>query len=165
MTIRRDGELLVIQNGEAPAKTGPAAEPRILGETGVPGRLDLPDGFRFFASFSQNRIQAKSLLTLDSAYREVLDADAVRKACGGEIVLRFRTRRRGDTFHPLGAPGRKKLKSFLIDLKVPAVQRETIPLLCCGSEIAWVFGHRISETFRVTDETKRFLVLSVGHNT
>ena len=63
-----------------------------------------------------------------------------------------RNRRTGDRFHPLGAPGSKKLKEFLIDRKVPVDKRDRLPLLVWNGEIVWIAGVEVSERFKVRDE-------------
>lgn len=66
----------------------------------------------------------------------------------------------GDRFVPLGMTGRKKLKSFFIDEKIPREQRESIPILTTGTgDIIWVYGKRISEHFRVTEKTRKILFI------
>lgn len=70
---------------------------------------------------------------------------------GVEPKFTVRNRRDGDRFHPLGAPGSKKLKDFLIDRKVPAEQRDRLPLLLWNGEIVWVAGIEVSERFKVRD--------------
>jgi tRNA(Ile)-lysidine synthase len=62
-----------------------------------------------------------------------------------------RNRRRGDRFQPLGLGSPKKLKEFLIDRKIAAGLRDSIPLLVWNGEIVWVAGVEISERFKVTD--------------
>jgi tRNA(Ile)-lysidine synthase len=71
---------------------------------------------------------------------------------GSAPTFTIRNRRTGDRFHPLGAPGSKKLKDFLIDRKVPVERRDRIPLLVWNGEIVWVAGVEISERFKVTDD-------------
>ncbi|NIQ00785.1 MAG: tRNA lysidine(34) synthetase TilS [Nitrospinaceae bacterium] len=57
------------------------------------------------------------------------------------------------------------MKSFFIDAKVPRESRRKIPILTTASdEIIWVYGWRISETYRVTDKTRKILVIE-GHQT
>ncbi|MFQ5894302.1 MAG: tRNA lysidine(34) synthetase TilS [Nitrospinota bacterium] len=85
--------------------------------------------------------------------RAHLDADLL----GAPLMLR--TRRPGDRFHPLGAPGPKKLKDFFIDRKVPRPERDRTPLLAAGEEVAWVVGHRISERFKLRPSTRKVLIL------
>lgn len=75
--------------------------------------------------------------------------------------LRVRNFRPGDRFHPLGAKGTQKLKKFFIDHKVPRFERSEIPLLISGEMIAWVVGYRIDEWVKVTEKTKKVLVVEV----
>lgn len=65
----------------------------------------------------------------------------------------------GARFKPLGLEGSKKVKDFLIDQKVPREERDNIPLILSGSSILWVVGKRISHPYRLTEETRRVLVL------
>ncbi len=69
----------------------------------------------------------------------------------------IRNRRNGDIFKPLGSPGTKKLKEFYIDSKVPREKRGMIPLIVIGNEVVWIIGHKISDKFRVTENTKSVL--------
>ncbi len=72
-----------------------------------------------------------------------------------KIHLRFR--RAGDWFYPFGMKGRKKVKDFFIDLKLPQEQRNEIPILAAADDILWVVGYRSSEKFKVTAESKQIL--------
>jgi tRNA(Ile)-lysidine synthase len=74
--------------------------------------------------------------------------------------LRVRSRREGDRFHPLGAPGSKTLKEFFRERKVWPSDRRDVPLLAAGGSIAWVVGHRIAEPFRVRPGTRRVLAVT-----
>ncbi|MCH7622983.1 MAG: tRNA lysidine(34) synthetase TilS [Nitrospinae bacterium] len=77
---------------------------------------------------------------------------------GPDIHARFF--RPGDRFVPLGMTGRKKLKSFFIDEKIPRKQRESIPILTTRTgDIIWIYGKRISENFRVTEKTRKILFI------
>jgi tRNA(Ile)-lysidine synthase len=69
----------------------------------------------------------------------------------------LRSRQRGDRFHPLGMSGTRKLSDYLIDRKVPRIQRDEIPLLVGKDGIIWVIGHGIAHPFRVTQKTKSVL--------
>jgi tRNA(Ile)-lysidine synthase len=84
----------------------------------------------------------------------LLDADALPGP------LRVRRRRDGDHFRPLGATGESKLKSYLINRKVPRPVRDRIPLVVAGEKIAWVVGYQIDDRFKITPQTRRVLVLS-----
>ncbi len=64
-------------------------------------------------------------------------------------TLCLRTRRSGDYLVVNAAGGRKKLKDYLIDEKVPAKKRDDILVLAQGSHVLWVIGLRISEAAKV----------------
>ena len=84
-----------------------------------------------------------------------LDADRL------SFPLLARGVRPGDRFHPLGAPGTRKLQDFLVDEKVPREDRPGILVIESAGEIAWVVGMRIDERFKVREDTTRVAVLKV----
>ena len=65
--------------------------------------------------------------------------------------LVLRTRRSGDYLYVNASLGRKKLKDYLIDEKVPRGKRDSILLIAQGSHVLWVVGMRISEKARVSE--------------
>ncbi len=87
-------------------------------------------------------------------YRKCFDYDKIKG------VLNVRNRKDGDYFYPLGLTGSKKLKDFFIDYKVTRNERDRVPLICDGDNIMWVVGFRISEKYKITDETKRVLEIT-----
>ena len=72
-----------------------------------------------------------------------------------------RVRRDGDKFQPLGFHGNKKLKKFFIDAKVPQHLRDCTPIICDSQGIIWVGGYRQAESGKVTEQTKRFLKITI----
>jgi tRNA(Ile)-lysidine synthase len=84
-----------------------------------------------------------------------LDAESV----GQEV--RVRTRRPGDRLQPLGSVYTKKLKAFLIDAKMPRLERDCLPLVVTRSGIAWVAGVRPAEWAKVTPATRAILRLQL----
>lgn len=70
--------------------------------------------------------------------------------------LRVRTRRDGDRFQLIGSGGRKKLKDFFIDRKVPRDQRN-MPILFSGRDALLIPGYGISDKVKVEENTKRVL--------
>jgi tRNA(Ile)-lysidine synthase len=154
--IRREGPVLRVfrrapgertADGRFPgAAIGPALCP-------VPGEVPLAGlGLRLRA-----RVVARDRLSVDlksgGRDRAYLDADLMP----GPLLIRGR--RPGDRFVPMGGPGTRKVKSFLIDRKVNVDDRERIPLVLSGDRIAWVVGYAIDERFKVTPMTRRILVL------
>ena len=77
-----------------------------------------------------------------------IDADKIK----GQLYVR--TRKPGDRFMPLGMAGHKKLKDFMIDLKIPLYKRDEILLLCDDEAIIWVVGYRMSEAYKVSSKTQ-----------
>ncbi len=77
---------------------------------------------------------------------------------GENIQIRFF--QPGDRFVPLGMRGHKKVKSYFIDQKVPREERSLIPILTNSlDDIIWVYGERISDSFRVDENTKKVLFI------
>ena len=119
----------------------------------VPGEVALPGfGLRLRATVVPREALSVDLRT-GGRERAFLDADLLK----GPLLIR--PRRPGDRFVPLGAPGTRKVKSFLIDRKVPVDERGRIPLVLSGDRIAWVVDHEIDDRFKVTDATRKILVL------
>lgn len=76
------------------------------------------------------------------------------------LPLFIRSRKEGDYFFPAGMKGRKKLKEYLIDHKIPRAEREKIPVLVDKNNgILWIIGLRMDERFRAKEDTKRRLVI------
>lgn len=57
--------------------------------------------------------------------------------------------------------GRKTVKSYMIDEKIPKARRDEIPLLADGNHILWIVGYRISEYYKITDDTKEVLQVKI----
>ncbi|WP_411169481.1 tRNA lysidine(34) synthetase TilS [Clostridium sp. MB05] len=74
--------------------------------------------------------------------------------------LVIRKRKNGDKITPLGMKGNKKLKDIFIDLKVPVELRDQIPILCFDDEIAWIVGYKVSDKFKITNETKKIIKIT-----
>ena len=69
----------------------------------------------------------------------------------------IRNRKPGDIFFSYNSSGRKKLKDFLIDQKIPVSMRDSIPLLADGKNIVWVIGVRTADNYKVTGSTNTIL--------
>jgi len=72
-----------------------------------------------------------------------------------EFPLEMRPWKKGDRFRPLGMNGFKKVSDFLIDLKVPTVQKQSVYVLLSGGEICWVVGYRIDDRYKLNDSTTK----------
>ena len=81
--------------------------------------------------------------------RRGADLDAARLA----FPLVVRSRRPGDLYRPLGAPGRKKLKEILRARGVPVAERDRLPVFVSRGGIVWAPGLPVAESAKVTDGT------------
>lgn len=88
-------------------------------------------------------------------YTKWFDCDKIKSE------ISFRTRQPGDYLIVTMAGGKKKLKDYFIDEKVPKEHRDQILLLCEGSKVIWVVGYRMSEDVKVSDNTKKVLKAQV----
>ena len=95
----------------------------------------------------------------EKKYTKWMDYDRIK--CG----LVFRTRRSGDYIVINREGGRKKLKDYLIDRKIPAAERDRVLLLASGSRVFWVVGYRISEDCKISEATTSVIQIRVtGRN-
>ena len=76
-------------------------------------------------------------------------------ADGGPATVR--NRRPGDRLRPLGSPGTRKLKELLVDRRVPARERDRLPIVEIGGRIAWVPGVALDEAFRLAGDRECWL--------
>ena len=76
--------------------------------------------------------------------------------------LTVRTRKPGDLYRPLGAPGRKKLKEILRAKGIPAGARARLPVFLSQGEIVWVPGLPASEKHKISPATTSVFSIRVG---
>jgi len=124
-------------------RTEPAVHIRFGEETGFGGWT-----FRFgiVESMGVRNIQKND----KSAY---LDLDRI-----GDRDLLLRYRQEGDIFSPFKRNVTKKLRKYFIESRVPACERDSIPLLAAGEEILWIAGHDISHRYAAGRDTKKILL-------
>ena len=82
-----------------------------------------------------------------------LDADKV------VLPLVVRKWRKGDRFVPLGMKGKKNVSDYLTDRKFSLFEKEKQYVVCSGDDIVWLANERCDHRFRVTDATRRVLLL------
>jgi tRNA(Ile)-lysidine synthase len=117
----------------------------------LPGKNELTAAGLAFKAELLPKNQISWPLRGKDQYEAFVDWERLR----GPFVLR--TRRRGDRFQPLGMRGTRKLSDYLIDKKVPRVQRDETPLLVGRNGIVWVVGHEIADPCKVTKRTRSVL--------
>lgn len=101
-----------------------------------------------------NFVKPRDYIPSQKKYTKSLDYDKIKG------ILRVRNRQEGDYLTVNAAGGKKKLKDYFINEKIPVGERSTIPIIACESDVIWVIGHRISENVKVSDETKKILEIT-----
>ncbi len=141
--IRRSYERIIVS--PARSEEGPSFHARLAG----PGEYRVEGaGIRVIVE----ERPGEAVRSLDaSPYTAFLDAERI------SYPLELRPWRPGDRFVPLGMRGRRKVKDFLIDRKVPKGERAGVPLLLSRGEAVWLCGFRIDDRFKVSEETTRVL--------
>lgn len=88
-------------------------------------------------------------------YTKWFDYDTIKN------TIFLRTRKPGDFMQINTEGGTKSLKDIFINDKIPREERDNIPLLCDGDHVMWIIGNRISEAYKVTEQSKRILVVNI----
>ena len=112
----------------------------------IPGTSNIP-GWLITAKQVTNITSLNAL----NPFTSFFDLDLL----GNEI--HFRNREAGDRFHPLGMDNIKKLQDFFVDIKIPRLQRDNVPLMVSSKGIIWVVGYRIAEWCKVTEHSERII--------
>lgn len=94
-----------------------------------------------------------------SREEEFLDGSRLR------FPLYLRRWKPGDRFVPLGLQAEKLVSDFLTDLKVKQPDKQNVPVLLNGNEIIAVPGFRISEKYRVRENSTNIFSLILNMET
>ena len=94
-----------------------------------------------------------------NSFVQFFDYDSLKRG------INIRNRRDGDIFKPFRSNGTKKLKEYFIDSKISRELRDEIPLVCIDNEVVWVVGYKISDKFKVTENTKSVLEIEYNRRT
>lgn len=119
----------------------------LIVETAREGQEDTPLGHLILTETDRDQ------KTGQKDFTKIIDYDKI----DNDIQLRYR--RPGD-FLIFSKDGKSKsLNRYFIDEKIPREERDRIPLAADGSRIVWIIGYRLSEMYKVSEETKRYLKL------
>lgn len=129
------GRLIISRNGDAPAAL--ADHP-----LSVPGEVDFDGVGRIAATAGAHEPLPDPMIA-------VIDADVV----AGDLTVG--SVREGDRIRPFGMIGTRKVSDVLIDAKVPARLRSSVPVVRDGERIVWVAGVKSSDDYRVGPSTRR----------
>jgi tRNA(Ile)-lysidine synthase len=139
VTVEVSGDRVRVGAGHPPPLT-----PRTLV---VPGRLDLPEIGR--------TLEARVVPAAGYTASRTANCVAFDAACVPREIL-VRPRRAGDRFEAFGGAERR-VKSFLIDVKVPRWERARVPILEADGRILWIAGLRRGAAAPLTRDTREVL--------
>lgn len=122
----------------------------------IPGETQLTGGLLARASIEKKSSSIEHYKGI--GYNSLVQFFDYDRTGGG---INIRNRRNGDVFKPVGSNGTKKLKEYFIDEKIPRSERDSIPLMAKDGEILWIIGYKISDKFKVTENTKNVLKLEL----
>ncbi len=146
VSVESDSQMLRFSRGEG-VRQQPISDSRLA----VPGVTDVGD-WRIRCRV----IEKPASLVPATPSEAFLDLDSVGNS------LTVRPRQPGDSLRPFGLGGAKKLQDIFVDAKVPARQRDGIPLVCTDWGIAWVAGHCLDERAAVKPSSERVLHIKVS---
>ena len=121
----------------------------------IPGRYYLPELHRFL-EVNIKKYEKKQPIPKSSCMKW-FDYDKIENA----VVIRYR--KEGDYIQINPSGGRKKLKDYFIDQKIPRKERDNRPLVADGSHIMWIpgDGDRMSEKYKVDETTRTILLMKL----
>ena len=135
---------------------GPCDDWQVSVRTDVTDPTDLPDGRQVRCRIQPNDPHAfAEHCRQRPAGTELLDADTTGP------VLYCGPRRKGERFHPLGAPGRQTVGDFLTNLRMPPALRRSVLCLRDTRGIVYLAPLRIDDRVKITPATRRVLRISI----
>lgn len=94
----------------------------------------------------------------ENQYTKWFDYDKIKRS------LKVRHRRTGDFLTIDSQGNHQTVKKYMIQEKIPSGKRDGIDLLADGDHIVWVLGYRISEEYKIDENTKHILKVQLGGN-
>ncbi|NLK00419.1 MAG: tRNA lysidine(34) synthetase TilS [Clostridia bacterium] len=122
-------------------------------------KVHIPGATTIFETGRELTAEVIPIEDLGEEYRNASENEAYMDMGKIELPLYARPRCHGDLFRPLGAPGRKKVKDYFIDRKVPLSKRKDSLILLDQKGIIWIAGFCIDDRVKIDDETREVLYI------
>ena len=123
------------------------------------GKLIISKQNEALGEFEYILLEGKEIYISELGKTFLMERTDMRKNDGaiylpGGKDIRIRNRRAGDVFYPIGMKGKKKLKEFFIDEKIPRDERMRTGIVTSDGEIACIIGKRADRRFYVSKLNK-----------
>jgi tRNA(Ile)-lysidine synthase len=144
---------VTVEVSGALARLATAPLPALIERTVVvPGLTELPE---IGQALEARLIGADAYTIPREPSRVAFDADDLASP------LVVRARRRGERFVAFGGVERRRLKTLLIEAKVPRWDRDRVPVVEAAGTVVWIGHLRRGAAGRVTARTRRILELAL----
>ncbi|MCH8927495.1 MAG: tRNA lysidine(34) synthetase TilS [Candidatus Marinimicrobia bacterium] len=119
-------------------------------------KIGIPTHYRDMV-LETNRVQWDS----DSQFPQDVQHEVVDNRLIDGGVLKLRRWKEGDRIHPLGLKGTKKVSDILTEAKMPLNRKRAFPIVEYDGDVVWVCGIRLSDQFKVTENTTDVVHLKI----
>ncbi len=118
-----------------------------------PMEIYVPDEGTYIFTILENNacFKEKQENIPENRYTKWFDYDKIT------TTVLLRKRQQGDYLTIDTALHTKSVKQYMINEKIPKLQRDSMHILADGSHVLWIPGYRISERYKVEESTKRIL--------
>ena len=148
--VYKQYEWVKIEKREACAEPSGEEYPEL--PVGIPSVIQVPLlGDVEFQTFPYE----KSQIIPQKTYTKWFDYDKIT------TTLFLRPRQAGDYLTVNQQMGRKSLQDYFVDQKIPKENRDSLYVLAMDHHVVWVPGLRISEFFKITEQTEHVLQVRV----
>ena len=148
--VYKQYEWVKIEKREACAEPSGEEYPEL--PVGIPSVIQVPLlGDVEFQTFPYE----KSQIIPQKTYTKWFDYDKITR------IMCLRPRQAGDYLTVNQQMGRKSLQDYFVDQKIPKENRNSLYVLAMDHHVVWVPGLRISEYFKITEQTEYVLQVKV----
>ncbi len=123
----------------------------------IPGEIEVPGlGIMEFECISEDAFSyKKGQIIPEKTYTKWFDYDKITKS------LIVRNRKTGDYLTIDKGLRKKSVKDYMMNEKIPKGERNQLFLLADGEHVLWIPGYRISQYYKVDENTKRILQVQI----
>mgnify|MGYP000365111476 CR=1 FL=1 len=79
--------------------------------------------------------------------------------CNRQLKKEYEWLKEVDKFVPFGMTGKKNVSDYLTDRKFSLFEKENQYVVCSDEKIIWLVGERSDNRFRITNTTKRVMII------